>query len=168
MSKQFTFSYQCPPIGLIPPQTNAGTVTSPYKSLRNCSGKVAIVCHINQANAAPVTLTVLCAENESGTGSVAIPAVAMVGVNDNTTTGDTLTQVGPNNTYTTDATIADKIVVFEFDPAEILTEGYSSGAPVLFNHIALEVSASNVANIVEAHMEYLGRYQQQQPPASEV
>ncbi len=37
-----------------------------------------------------------------------------------------------------------------------------------FNHIAVQTSASNAANITEAFMEYLGRYQQAAPPASEV
>jgi hypothetical protein len=161
MSKQFQFSYQCPPIGLLPPAADAAGRTSPYKSLRNCSGKVAIVCRVNQGNAAQVTFTPLQAQNSSGTGSKAI-GVAPIFFNINTTLSDTLVQETPAASYQTDVGTTDKIVVFEFDPADCLD--MVNG----FNHIAIQTSASNAANITDAHMEYLGRYQQQVPPASEV
>jgi hypothetical protein len=164
MSKQFNFVYQAPPIGLIPPQANGGSITGPYKSLRNSSGKVAIVVHVNQGNAAPVTITPLQAQSSSGTGSKAVGTQASPPIfyNAATTVSDTLVAQTAANSFTTDASIADKIVVFEFDPADALD--LANG----FNHIAVQISASNAANIVEAHMEYLGRFQQAVPPASEV
>jgi UDP-glucose 4-epimerase len=90
MSKQIQFSYQAPPIGLLAWAADAGGRTSTYKSLRNCSGKVALVCRVNQGNAAQVTFTPLQAQNSSGTGSKAIPSVPIF-FNSNTATGDTLT-----------------------------------------------------------------------------
>jgi hypothetical protein len=163
MSKQFQFSYQCPPIALIPPQAQ-GAVTSPYKSLRNSSGKVAVVCHVNQGNAATVTLSLLQATSSAGAGSKAVGTQASPPIfyNAATTVSDTLVAQPAANSFTTDASVADKIVVFEFDPADALD--LANG----FNHLAVSMNAGNAANIVEAHMEYLGRFQQAVPPASEV
>jgi hypothetical protein len=163
MSKQFNFVYQAPPIGMLPPQAQA-SVTGPYKSLRNVSGKCAVVCHINQGNAATVTITLLQAQNSAGLNSKAVGTNASPPIfyNANTTTADTLTAQAAANSFTTDATLADKLVVFEFDPADALD--LNNG----FNHLAVQMNAGNAANIVEAHMEYLGRYQQAAPPASEV
>jgi len=161
MSKQFQFSYQCPPIGLLAPAADAAGRTSTYKSLRNCSGKVAIVCRVNQGNAAQVTFSPLQAQDSSGTGSKAIPSVPIF-YNADTSASDTLVAQTAAASFQADATTSkDKFVVFEFDPAELdLANG--------FNHIAVQTSASNAANITDAWMEYLGRYQQTAPPASEV
>lgn len=160
MSKQFQFSYQCPPIGLLAPAADAAGRTGTYKSLRNCSGKVALVCRVNQGNAAQVTFTPLQAQDSSGTGSKAIPSVPIF-FNADTTVSDTLVAQTAAASFQTTTTTKDKFVVFEFDPAEL---DMANG----FNHIAIQTSASNAANITEAFMEYLGRYQQVAPPASEV
>jgi hypothetical protein len=161
MSKQFQFSYQCPPIGLLPPAADAaGRTSAQWKSLRNCSGKVAIVCRVNQGNAAQVTFTPLQATSLAGAGSKAIPAVPIF-YNADTTASDTLVAQTAAASFQTDVALKDKFVVFEFDPAELdMTNG--------FNHIGVSTSASNAANITEAWIEYIGRYQQQSPPASEV
>lgn len=161
MSKQFNFVYQAPPIGLLPPAADAAGRTGPYKSLRNVSGKVAVVCRVNQGNAAQVTFSVLQAQDSSGTGSKAITA-SPIFYNADTTASDTLAVQTSAVNFQTDAALKDKIVVFEFDPADVmdLVNG--------FNHITVQTSASNAANITDAHMEYLGRYQQAAPPASEV
>jgi len=160
MSKQFNFVYQAPPIGLLAPAADSAGRTSTYKSLRNVSGKVAIVCRVNQGNAAQVTFTPLQAQDSSGTGSKAIPSVPIF-VNSDTTVSDTLVAQTAAASYQTSATTKDKFVVFEFDPAEL---DMANG----FNHIAVQTSASNAANITEAFMEAIGRYQQAAPPASEV
>lgn len=164
MSKQFQFSYQCPPIGMLPPAADAAGRTGPYKSLRNASGKVAVVCRVNQGNAAQVTFSVLQAKDSSGTGSKAVGTNANPPIfyNADTTVSDTLVVQVPAATFQTDVALKDKIVVFEFDPADCLD--LANG----FNHIAVQTSASNAANITEAFMEYLGRFQQQVPPPSEV
>lgn len=160
MSKQFQFSYQCPPIGLLAPAADAAGRTSTYKSLRNCSGKVALVCRVNQGNAAQVTFTPLQATSSSGGSSKAIPSVPIF-YNADTTASDTLAVQTAAASFQTGTALKDQFVVFEFDPAELdMADG--------FNHIAIQTSASNAANITEAWMEYLGRYQGQTPPASEV
>lgn len=163
MARQFNFVYSAPPIALLPAQAQA-SLTSAYKSLRNASGKIAVIAHINQGSASTVTLALLQATNSSGAGSKAVgtnsnpPAF----LNNNTATGDTLTAQSAANTFTTDTSIADKIIMWEFDPADALdlANGY--------NHLAVSMNAGNSANIVEAHMEYLARFQQVTPPPSEV
>lgn len=160
MAKQFQFAYQCPPIGLLPPAADAAGRTSPYKSLRNVASKISIECRVNQGNAAQVTFTPLQAKDSSGTGSKAIPAVAVF-YNADTTASDTLVVQTAAASFQTDVATKDKIVTFEFDPAELDMAGG-------FNHIAIQTSASNAANITAAEMRALGRFQQQAPPASEV
>lgn len=160
MSKQFNFVYQAPPIGLLAPAADAAGRTSGYKSLRNVSGKVALFCRVNQGNAAQVTFTPLQAKDSSGTGAKAVPSVPIF-FNSNTATSDTLAAQTAAASFQTDAGTNDKIVAFEFDPAELdLANG--------FNHIAVQTSASNAANITEAWFQALGRYQQAVPPAAEV
>lgn len=163
MSKQFQFSYQCPPIGLLPPAADAaGRTATQYKSLQNVSGKVAVVCRVNQGNAAQVTFTLLQATSLAGAGSKAISNAVPIFYNADTTASDTLVAQAAGLSFQTDVALKDKIVVFEFDPADAmdLVNG--------FNHLAVQTSASNAANITEAYMEYIGRYQGQTPPASEV
>src|ERR1700733_3503499 len=103
MSKQFQFTYQCPPIGLIPPQAQAA-LTSPYKSLRNSSGKVAVVAHINQGNAATVTLSLLQATSSAGAGSKAVGTNGLPPIfyNSATTVSDTLVAQAAAASFTTD------------------------------------------------------------------
>jgi hypothetical protein len=160
MAKQFNFVYQAPPIGLLAPAADAAGRTSTYKSLRNVAGKVALVCRVNQGNAAQVTFTPLQAQDSSGTGSKVIPAVPIF-FNLDTSLSDTLVAQVVAANFQADVGLKDKFVVFEFDPAELDLANN-------FNHIAIQTSASNAANITEAFMEALGRYQGFQPPASEV
>lgn len=164
MSKQFQFSYQCPPIGMLAPAADAAGRTGTYKSLGNSSGKVAVVCRVNQGNAAQVTFSILQAKDKSGTGSKAIGTNANPPIfyNADTTASDTLVAQAAAASFQCGTALKDQIVVFEFDPADGLD--LANG----FNHIAVETSASNAANITEAYMEYLGRFQGQTPPASEV
>jgi len=161
MSKQFSFCYQAPPIGLLPPLADSAGRTSPYKSLRNVSGKVAVVCRINQTVATPAEFSILQAKDNAGTGSKAISAVPIF-YNGDTTTSDTLVAQTAAPNFTPDANVKDKIIVFEFDPADALD--LANG----FNHIAVETGASATGNVTSAHMEAIGRYQGATPPASEV
>jgi hypothetical protein len=161
MSKQFSFSYQCPPIGMLPPAADAAGRTSPYKSLRNCSSKFALVCRVNQGNAAQVTFTPLQAKDSSGTGTKAIPTSAAIFYNADTTASDTLVGQGFGASFQCGTALKDQIVVFELDPA-------SFDAANGFNHLAVQTSSSNAANITDAYLEYLGRFQQTVPPPSEV
>ncbi len=160
MASQFSLPFELPPIGLLPPAADAGGRTGPYKSLRNCVGKISVVCRVNQGNAAPVTFTLLQAKDAAGTGSKAIAAVPIY-YNADTTASDTLVAQVAGANYQTDAATKDKIVVFDFLAAEL---DVNNG----FNHLAVQTSVSNAANITEASMLAKPRYAQTVPLASEV
>lgn len=160
MARQFSVHSQLPPIGLLPPAADAAGRTGVYKSLRNIVGRVSVVFRINQGSATPVTVSLSQALNAAGLSAIAAPAVSIY-YNLNTTLSDTFIPQTAAASFTTDAGIADKIVIFEFDPAELsINSGY--------NHLTAVTGASNAANITSVHMQGLGRYQQDAPPASEV
>ncbi len=156
----FDLVFQSPPVGLLPPATDAAGRTGPYKSLRNVTGLIHLVCRVNQGNAAQVTFTPLQAQDSSGTGSKAIPAVPVF-YNADTTASDTLVAQTAAANFQTDVALKDKIVVFKFEAGNLdLANG--------FNHIAIQTSLSNAANITSAEMFAIGRFQGATPPASEV
>ncbi len=158
MSSKFSFFCQAPPIGLLPPAADAAGRTGAYKSLRGCGGKIALVCRVNQGNAAQVTFTPLQAKDSSGTGSKAISAVPIF-YNADTSASDTLVVQTNAANFQTDAAVKDKLVMFEFQVGELdLANGY--------NHIAVQTSASNAANITEAFMLSILKYQQSVPLSS--
>jgi hypothetical protein len=156
----FDFVYSAPPIGLLAPAADAAGRTGTYKSLRGVRSGINLVCRVNQGNAAQVTFTPLQAKDSSGTGSKAIPAVPIF-YNADSTASDTLVAQALYSSFQTDVTLKDKFVVFRFEPGELdLANG--------FNHIAIQTSASNSANITEAFMIAVGRYQQAVLMPSEV
>ena len=141
MARNFSMPYQIPPVALLAPAADAAGRTSPYRTLKNAM-KAYIVCHINQGNAAQVTLTPLQAKDVSGTGSKAINAVPIF-LNDATAVSDALVQQLAAANFQTDATLADKFVVFEITPDVALD--IANG----FRTIGVSTSASNAANITE-------------------
>ena len=141
MARNFSMPYQIPPVALLAPAADAAGRTSPYRTLKNAM-KAYIVCHINQGNAAQVTLTPLQARDVSGTGSKAINAVPIF-LNDATAVSDALVQQLAAANFQTDATLADKFVVFEITPDVALD--IANG----FRTIGVSTSASNAANITE-------------------
>jgi hypothetical protein len=157
---KFDFIYQAPPVGLLAPAADAGGRTGPYKSLRGVASGITLICRVNQGNAAPVTFTPLQAQDSSGTGSKAIPAVPVF-YNADTTASDTLVAQTAAANFQTGTALKDQFVVFRFEPGELdLANG--------FNHIAIQTSVSNAANITEAWMIASGRFQQAVPLPSEV
>lgn len=156
----FDFIYQSPPIGLLAPAADAAGRTGPYKSLRGVSSRITLVCRVNQGNAAQVTFSPLQAKDSSGTGSKAIPAVPIF-YNADTTASDTLVAQAAAASFQTGTALKDQFVVFRFEPGELdLANG--------FNHIAIQTSLSNAANITEAWMLAVSRFQQTVPMPSEV
>jgi hypothetical protein len=115
---------------------------------------------VNQGNAALVTFTPLQAKDSSGTGSKVIPAVPVF-YNADTSASDTLVAQANAANFQTDATLKDKIVMFEFQIAELdVSNGYG--------HIAIETSASNAANVTDAFLLSILKYQQVVPLSSDV
>ena len=167
MSDRFSLPYEMPPIDLLPPAADAAGRTSSYVSLRNAL-KAWIVVTVNQGNAATVALTPKQAQDSSGTGAKAI------GGTDTTTpiwlANDTSTTTGSDAlviqtaalNFTTDATLKNKQVIFELNPAAIMDLANS------FDHIAFTTGASNAANITSAKLFILGSYRGQSQPSSYV
>ena len=167
MASQFSLPYQLPPIDLIPPQAGGGSITSGYVSMRNAL-KAWLVVKVNQGNAATVTITPLQATNSSGAGSKAIggaDAAVPIWLDDNTsvsTGSDALVAQTAALNFTTDANVASKEIIFELAPEAALDQ------PNGFNHIAVQIGASNAANIVTATLHILGSYQSASPPTAYV
>ena len=76
-------------------------------------------CHINQGKAATVQLTPLQAQDVSGTGSKAIGAT-QIWSDLNESAGDQLTKQANAASYTTDAGLHTKVVVFEISPQDCI------------------------------------------------
>ena len=142
MARQFSVPYQIPPVSLLAPAADGAGRTSSYRSLKNAL-KAWIIVHVNQGNAAQVTLTPYQAKDVSGTGAKAINAVP-VWLNDATATSDALVAQAAAANFQTDANVADKIVIFEITPDVALD--IANG----FRTIGIATSASNAANITEA------------------
>ena len=157
MARQFSLPEIIPPVELLPPAADAGGRTSRYVKLGKLD-KAFIVCHVNQGNAATVQLTPLQAQDTLGTGAKPITAT-QVWTDLNEAALDLLTKQVNAANVVTDAGIASKVVVFEISPQDCMD--MANG----FNTIAIQTGASNAANITEAMIYGLHRYQQAQPPS---
>lgn len=160
MARQYSLPYQMPPVMLLAPATDAAGRASPYRSLKNAL-KAWIVVHINQGNAATVLLSVLQATAVAGTSSKAVAALP-IWSNLDTSVNDTLVKQTNAATFTTDAGVKDKIIVFEIQPESCMD--INNG----FDCIAISTGASNVANITEAKLFIRGSVQSTNPPNSYV
>lgn len=129
------------PYHFLEPAADAGGRTSPYISLKDAV-KAWIVVYMNQANAATVLLSPLQATAVAGTGSKAISAARIWTKLDEA--GTSFTKQTEAATYTTDAALKKKVVVFEIDCAKVLD--VAGG----FDCIAVSTGASNAANITSA------------------
>lgn len=149
---------QLHPVNLLAPATDAAGRTGAYV---NCAfaSKISIEVHIAQGNAATILLSVLQASAAAGTGSKAGPN-CQIWANLDTATNDTLARVATDaGTYTTDAGVKLKIVVFEFDCSAL---DVANG----FTYVTVSTGASNAANVTAAMVHFIGatRYEQATPP----
>lgn len=158
MARQFSMPAQIPPVSLLAPAADAAGRTSGYRNLKNAL-KAYVVAHINQGYADTIALTLLQAQDVSGTGSKALGATP-IWLNDATGTSDALVAQAAAAGYTTDANLADKIVVFEIEPEACMD--VANG----FHTVAISTGASNAANITAAELYVLGSYQQASPPST--
>lgn len=128
-------------VELMPPATDAAGRTSDWISLKHAI-KATIVAQITQGNSATILLSLLQATAVAGTSSKAAPAMPLWS-NLDTATSDTMVRRTDAATYTTDAGVKNKIVVFEVDPSQLDVDGG-------FDCIAFSTGASNEANITSA------------------
>jgi hypothetical protein len=148
MARQFSMPYQIPPVSLLPPAADAAGRTGPFRDLNNAM-KAWVVARVNQGNAAQVTVSLLQAQDVSGTGAKAAGAVP-VWLNTATAASDALAVQPATPAYQTTAALADKIVVFEITPEMCLD--VANG----FRTVAVQTSASNAANVTSAELFVLG------------
>jgi len=158
MARQISMPYQFPPVCLLPPAADGGGRTSSYRDLANAL-KAWIVVHVNQGNAAQVTLSILQGQDVNGTGAKAVN-VLPTWLCAATATSDALAAQIPGATFQTSVTVADKIVVFEILPEACLD--LVNG----FHTIAVQTSASNAANITEAALFLYESYQSASAPST--
>lgn len=174
MSTAFRLWEQAQIVSLLHPAADAGGRTSAYVSLRN-GHKAFIVCYITQGNAATIALTPLQAQDSTGTNSKGLTGNAPIAVDldCDTVPSDILTIAAAATSYTTDAGVKNKIVIFEIDPIEVMDQNSltlnAAGVPQGFNHIAIQTGASNAANITSALLVIMPlRFAQLNPPTANV
>lgn len=131
------------PYHLLAPATDAAGRTSSYVSLKGAV-KAWLVAYVDQANAATILLSPLQASAVAGTGSKAISAARIWTKLDETATS--FTQQTEAATYTTDAALKKKLVIFELDLAKVFDTANG------FDCIGISTGASNVANITSASL----------------
>jgi len=135
---------------LLAPAADAAGRTSAYLSLKNAV-KAWIVVYMDQAAANTVLLSPLQATAVAGTGSKAISAARIWHKLDQALTDFTLATEAA--TYTTDAGVKVKFVIFELDLAKVLDQANS------FDCIAVSTGASAAANITSAFLAIQPRHQ---------
>lgn len=158
MARQISMPYQFPPVALLPPAADAAGRTSAYRDLANAL-KAWVVVHVNQGNAAQVTLSILQGQDVSGTGSKAV-GVMPIWLTAATASSDALAVQTAAATFQTSAGTTDKIVVFEITP-EMCMDLVNG-----FHTIAVQTSASNAANITEAELFLWESYQGASAPST--
>jgi len=150
MTAPFFFPEGVKLIDCLQPAADAAGRTGSYISLKNAL--MAWVCfHVNQGNAATVACDVLQASAVAGTGVKALSANAPIWTDLDTAASDLFTRQTDAKTYTTDAGIKRKIVIFQIDPAAL-------DQALGFDCIAGRTGASNAANITECEFLVLPRY----------
>lgn len=142
------------------PATDAAGRTGAYVSLKN-TNVAFIAVHITQGNAATVAVSINQATAVAGTGAKALANPVPIWVNQNTATNDTLVRQTDAVSFTTNATLANKMVVFQIDPALL---DVNNG----FDCVAVVTGASNVANLTQAVYYLDSRYNQVTPPTAVV
>lgn len=138
-------------VNLLAPAADAAGRTGAYVSLKNAV-KAWIVVHMTQGHAATVQLDPLQATAVAGTGSKALTNNTNIWSNLDTAAGDTLVRRTAAKTYTTDAGVKLKQVIFEIDPAACMD--IAGG----FDCITVSTGASNAGNITEAQLFVLNKY----------
>lgn len=138
---RFDIPQNVTPFHFLEPAADAAGRTSPYLSLKNAV-KAWILVYINQGAANTVLLSPLQASAVAGTGSKAIN-VTRIRTKLDEAFVDYTTQ-SEAATFTTDAAVKKKIIVFELDPVKVLDQANN------FDCIAISTGASAAGNITSA------------------
>lgn len=129
------------------PTAGGSAATGDYISLKYAH-RVWIVFSVKQGKATVPVLSVIKATAVAGTGATAMTEAARIFSTLDCATSDVLVERTPAASYTLDAALKDKLVVFEIDPAAI-------GA---YDCIAAKVAASDALNITSVLYVVESRY----------
>lgn len=136
-----SLALQNPPVQVLAPAADAAGRTGAWIHA-HMAAKYAIVFTVAQGNAATILISLLQAQDNAGTGSKAGPTCKIF-ADTNTGSSDALVAQTDGSTFTTDAGTNNKIVIIEFDAAQLdLANG--------FNHFTISTGASNAANVTQA------------------
>lgn len=164
MARQFRLWENAQVVCLLPPAADAAGRTSSYISLKY-GHKCFLVCDANiTAGGGAVTFTPFQSSDIAGTNAVALTNPAPIANIDDTSTatGTDLftvttdgTRTGPvqyGTSFTTSATIKNKLVVFEIDPIESMNLNSTTltspgGALTEQSHIQIRTTSASANNI---------------------
>ncbi|MBK9496818.1 MAG: hypothetical protein IPO08_20395 [Xanthomonadales bacterium] len=133
-------------VNLLAPAADAGGRTSAvYASLKNAV-RAWVVVYLTQGAANTVQLDPVQATAVAGTGTKALTNNCQIFSNLDVSASDTLVSRTAAKTYTTDAGVHNKIVIFQIDPAETMDTANS------FDCIGITTGASAAANITSAFL----------------
>ena len=128
------------------PQALGSIITGAYVSFAG-TPRITILVHLNQANAATVTISLVQAKDKNGTDVKAISNNTFIWANENTAASEYLTRVATDaKSYTTSSALKTKMIVFQCDMNVL---DIANG----FGYIAAKTDASNAANIIS--IEYI-------------
>ncbi|AFM40328.1 hypothetical protein Desaci_1302 [Desulfosporosinus acidiphilus SJ4] len=129
------------PLEAITPQAG-GAITGVYVTLRDAEDCYVLV-HINQAVATAVDITIEQATDVEGTGSKVITTAVPIWADQDCASSDALLRQPDAVAFTTSATLAHKLVVFQINPSHLdVTNG--------FDCITVKTAASDPTNITAA------------------
>lgn len=144
MASGFSLSEGAQQVTLLPPAADAaGRASTSAVSLKH-GHKAFVIFLINQGNAATVAVNPSQCTSVAKAGAKAIPAVPVWANLDEATTSALVRQTDAA-TYTTDAAVKQKRVIFEIDPSKLDVAGG-------FDCIMATTGASNAANITAAEV----------------
>lgn len=148
--RQFSLPAELPVSILLGAAADAAGRTSRYATLKN-SVKAYVVVEVNQGNAATVQVSILQAKDVSGTSSKAISSAVPIWLANNSAVTDAYVAQTAGTSFTTDATLQDKLLIFEILPEACmdLANGFAT--------IAVQTGASNAANVTRAELIYLAQ-----------
>jgi hypothetical protein len=139
---KFTIPENARMIPLLKPAADAAGRTSRYISIKDAARAIIIV-YVDQGNAATILLSLLQATAVAGTGSKALAKVVPIWAALDVATTEVPARATDAVTYTTDAAVKEKAIVFQIDAALLDVNGG-------FDCIAISTGASNAANITSA------------------
>lgn len=124
------------------PATDAAGRAGAYVTLKDAP-RCYVIAHIAQGASSTVKLSIQQAQDVEGTGAKTITNAVPIWANLDTSASDSLDRKTDDVSYTTSASLKNKVVVFQVDAASLDT---NNG----FNSIVVSTGASSASNITSA------------------